>query len=202
MNDVLSTNRRQFLLGSAAVSTLALTSTSCLAESGEQNPSNRTFPYGIASGDPTQTSLVIWTQAEGQARVEWQLATDEQFKTVAKSGVASTGPSKDFTVKVDVNGLKPGVQYYYRFSSNGKLSPVGRAKTLPVGRVDSLNIAVASCSHCVWAKAPVVADRATAVTARILTMRFMVSSSGGRLTDSAAVLSITARFGSGLTVIV
>ena len=150
MNDVLSTNRRQFLLGSAAVSTLALTSTSCLAESGEQNPSNRTFPYGIASGDPTQTSLVIWTQAEGQARVEWQLATDEQFKTVAKSGVASTGPSKDFTVKVDVNGLKPGVQYYYRFSSNGKLSPVGRAKTLPVGRVDSLNIAVASCSNYVF----------------------------------------------------
>jgi hypothetical protein len=41
-----------------------------------------------------------------------------------------------------------------------------------------------------------------AVTARILAMRFMVSSSGGRLTDSAAVPSITARFGSGLTAIV
>lgn len=144
---VLPTNRRQFLVGSVALGALALTSSAVIAE---QYTNTDTFAYGVASGDPTQTSLVIWTQAQGQEKVEWQVATDQEFRQIVKQSLASTGPNRDFTVKVDVKGLRPGTQYYYRFKVNGKYSPVGKSKTLPEGKVEALNIAVASCSNYVF----------------------------------------------------
>src|SRR5690606_15645783 len=52
-----------------------------------------------------------------------------------------------FTVKVDVDGLTPGRQYYYVFHAFGATSPVGRTKTLPRESVDSLKFAVVSCSN-------------------------------------------------------
>ena len=109
------------------------------------------FLHGVASGDPLADRLIIWTRATPASpvpapiRVRWAVAEDPGFTRIAASGEAQTGPERDFTVKVDVAGLKPGRAYWYRFTA-GKTSPVGRASTLPAGRLDKLTLAFVTCS--------------------------------------------------------
>jgi alkaline phosphatase D len=111
------------------------------------------FTHGLASGDPLQDRVILWTRVlpgSGQATsltCQWQVATDKQFKRIVSEGTAAATPSTDYTVKVDATGLKPGKQYFYRFLSEGVISAVGRTKTLPKGRVKSFKIGFASCSN-------------------------------------------------------
>jgi len=110
---------------------------------------NPVFRHGVASGDPDATGVVLWTRvtAEGDVTVEWELSPDVEFASIARSGSFATGPDRDHTVKVLAAGLAPGETWFYRFRLNGVRSPVGRARTLPVGRLDRLGIALASCSN-------------------------------------------------------
>ena len=107
------------------------------------------FHHGVASGDPDATSVVLWTRVTvaGPLEVEWQLASDPRFARVVREGRVATGPERDFTVKVVAEGLEPGGRYYYRFRASGVASPIGQTRTLPVGRVERLGIALASCSN-------------------------------------------------------
>lgn len=108
------------------------------------------FFHGVASGDPDASSVVIWTRLSGyQAPVtcRWLVATDENFSHVVTTGKKRTDGALDYTVKVLVEGLEPGRQYYYKFESPEKISPTGRTRTLPVGNVESLTLAVATCSN-------------------------------------------------------
>ena len=112
------------------------------------------FLHGVASGDPLADRLVIWTRvtAEGAASipVRWELSESPDFARPVASGVAEAAAQRDFTVKVDVGGLKPGREYWYRFlagnRTGGATSPVGRARTLPVGPTADLVLAVVTCS--------------------------------------------------------
>jgi len=109
------------------------------------------FAHGVASGDPLADRLIIWTRitASGDAnpRLFWELSTDAGFGRIVRSGLASTSAARDFTLKVDVTGLQPGTLYFYRFTCGGQRSPVGRARTLPVGEVARVRLAVFSCSN-------------------------------------------------------
>ncbi|MFT6438144.1 MAG: alkaline phosphatase D, partial [Candidatus Azotimanducaceae bacterium] len=108
------------------------------------------FAHGIASGDPDESSVVIWTRLSGsQAPIScrWLVATDENFSHVITSGKQQTDEAHDYTVKVLVKGLEAGKQYYYKFESPEEISPTGRTRTLPVGQVESLTLAVATCSN-------------------------------------------------------
>jgi alkaline phosphatase D len=58
-----------------------------------------------------------------------------------------TGAFRDWTVKQTIGGLQPGRTYFYRFNADGQVSPVGRTRTLPEGRVDTFRMAVFSCSN-------------------------------------------------------
>jgi alkaline phosphatase D len=109
------------------------------------------FYHGVASGDPLDDRVIIWTRVTpvdsvSKISVTWQMAEDEAFSTVYKTDTVSTSPLRDYTVKVDVLGLKPGRHYYYRFSALGATSMVGRTKTLPL-QTDSVSLAVVSCSN-------------------------------------------------------
>lgn len=114
-----------------------------------RSPIPPVFRHGIASGDPDATSVVLWTRVTVAAptEVEWELAVDAGFARVMRNGRFVTGPERDYTVKVVAEGLEPGGRYYYRFRAAGASSPVGRTRTLPVGRLDRLGIALASCSN-------------------------------------------------------
>ncbi len=109
------------------------------------------FNHGVASGDPTQTSVIIWTrvtpEAPGPVPVKWGVSRDPAFKNVVKRGVASTGPERDYTVKVDVDGLQPGEVYYYWFTAGRTSSPGGATRTLPASGLTDYRMAVVSCSN-------------------------------------------------------
>lgn len=108
------------------------------------------FRHGVASGDPGPNSVVLWTRvttADEVCPVTWQLAADPDFAVVLQSGETVARRRDDHTVKVVPEGLEPGRSYHYRFLARGEASPTGRTKTLVVGSLDRLGIALMSCSN-------------------------------------------------------
>jgi alkaline phosphatase D len=108
------------------------------------------FYHGVASGDPLNDRVIIWTRVTTDlpsVEVKWKMATDVNMQQVVAQGTTTTDASRDYTVKVDVTGLQPGVHYYYEFEALGRLSQRGRTKTMPTGDVSSLRLALVSCSN-------------------------------------------------------
>ncbi|TOI55484.1 alkaline phosphatase D family protein [Vibrio parahaemolyticus] len=108
------------------------------------------FVHGVASGDPTQTQVIIWTRvttAASYVDVSWQVASDMEFLNVVQSGVFTTDTGRDFTVKVDVQNLNANSQYYYRFIVGEMMSEVGQTQTLPEDSVEKASMAVVSCAN-------------------------------------------------------
>ena len=111
------------------------------------------FYHGVASGDPLEDRVVIWTRVtpdslDGKAvEVDWKMATDPELKNVVRRGTSTTNGSRDYTVKVDVDGLQAGTTYYYGFTALERNSLTGRTKTTPTGDVDHLRFGVVSCSN-------------------------------------------------------
>ncbi|HCH5601586.1 TPA: alkaline phosphatase D family protein [Vibrio parahaemolyticus] len=108
------------------------------------------FVHGVASGDPTQTQVIIWTRvttAASYVDVTWQVASDVEFSNVVQSGVFTTDTGRDFTVKVDVQNLNANSQYYYRFIVGEMMSEVGQTQTLPEDGVEKASMAVVSCAN-------------------------------------------------------
>lgn len=116
------------------------------------------FTLGVASGDPKQDSVVLWTRLapypldvkampQTTVIVKWQICTDEACTIETASGNALAYPNNAHSVHIDVRNLNDDTTYYYRFVCGKHLSPVGRTKTLPkIGaQKDKLSFAVAAC---------------------------------------------------------
>ena len=114
------------------------------------------FALGVASGDPTDTSVILWTRLlptatalTGDVPVGWEVAEDEGFATVLAAGVTAATPAEAHSVHVDAAGLPAGRVLWYRFTAGGHVSPVGRTRTAPPAGVpvEGLRFAMASCQH-------------------------------------------------------
>lgn len=117
------------------------------------------FYHGVASGDPLNDRVIIWTrvtpdnmaqytQSGDSIKVIWRMATDKRMQRNLIEGETYTNASKDFTVKVDVTGLGPNRTYYYEFEALGARSLRGRTKTMPKRRSkDHVRLGVVSCSN-------------------------------------------------------
>jgi len=110
-----------------------------------------TFRHGVASGDPTDSAVILWTRVTTSAaedvEVRWEVATDPEMQDVVRSGTVGSGQSRDYTVKIDVTGLAAGSHYFYRFTCDGRNSIVGKTRTLPQGAVKQARFGVVSCSN-------------------------------------------------------
>jgi len=112
------------------------------------------FGHGLASGDPLQDRVILWTRVtppEGhtaQIQGELRVGTDAKLERDGLAAFVKVGAAadRDWTVKVDVAGLKPGTEYFYQFRFGDVASPVGRTRTLPDGKVEDVVLAVASCA--------------------------------------------------------
>lgn len=118
------------------------------------NPEWAPFYHGVASGDPLEDRVIIWTRITPDSlntdpvEVSWRVATDVDLQVVVQSGTFTTDASRDYTVKVDVTGLEAGTTYYYGFSAMGANSLTGKTKTTPTGDMtDHLKFGVVSCSN-------------------------------------------------------
>lgn len=115
------------------------------------DPALEPFYHGVASGDPLQDRVIIWTRVtSSQTTVSgnWEVATDTGMTNIVQSGTFTTDASKDYTVKIDVQGLSSNTSYYYQFEALGNTSMIGRTKTAPSGsEEDHLRFVVVSCQN-------------------------------------------------------
>jgi alkaline phosphatase D len=142
--------RRQFVGTSAALAAAAALPS--WARRGEPGGNAKLFRHGVASGDPLQERVILWTRispATLQDRIEvrWRITQDPALRRTVASGRVVTDAARDFTVKIDATGLRPGTTYYYQFSAGGAHSPVGRTKTLAAAGLDHARLAVACCAN-------------------------------------------------------
>jgi alkaline phosphatase D len=118
------------------------------------------FSVGVASGEPWPTGFVIWTRlapaplegggmTDDTIEVRWEVAEDDSFTQIVRSGVALATPQLAHSVHIEVDGLTADRWYYYRFHAADATSPVGRSRTMPAadklpGR---LKFSFVSCQH-------------------------------------------------------
>lgn len=118
------------------------------------------FPLGVASGDPRPDGVVLWTRlaprpADGggmpmaAVEVQWEIAHDRAFRQMAGRGTAIARPELGHSVHVEVPGLEPDRDYFYRFRAGDETSHVGRTHTAPAvgAAVQRLRFGVCGCNH-------------------------------------------------------
>lgn len=144
--------RRAFLKGSVAVTVGSSLWFDALLASVDDANTRAVFTHGVASGEPQHGSVLLWTRVNpidvsSDIDVAWEIAQDASFDVILQRGVANTSSDRDYTVKVLVEKLSPGTTYFYRFKCRHQLSEIGRTKTLPLGSLASVTLAIASCSN-------------------------------------------------------
>ncbi len=153
--------RRDFLRLSGGVTGLvALGSLPACGTERSLALSDNPFTLGVASGDPSPDGVVLWSRlarstleavgaADQAVAVDWEVSEDDGFTRIAQTGSASATPQLGHSVHVELGGLEPGREYFYRMMAGGQVSPVARTKTAPAlgTAVDRFRFAFASCQH-------------------------------------------------------
>jgi len=109
------------------------------------------LPEGLAVGDVTSRSALLWLRTDGSKAVQVLWGSVEAWEKmtampsvkppVSHSPVFVTGPYTDFTLSIPLEGLMPATRYRYRIlvdepdrasgSSPGSLAATGEFATLP-----------------------------------------------------------------------
>lgn len=116
------------------------------------NPSgftNKNFNEGLASFDPTSSSIIIWTRYNrANAEVIWEVSKVQDFKTIVRTGKITTETARDLTISIELTELDADQKLYYRFmnAQDEAISVIGETLTLPVNP-SSVKLAVCSCSN-------------------------------------------------------
>jgi alkaline phosphatase D len=131
-------NRREFLAAAAAMGATALFGAAQAAPSRVRwNERRDLYPEGVASGDPTFDSVLLWTRrapidGKTSTRLTLEVSEDRDFKQVIASRNIVVGDDADWTCRVLLGGLKPAREYWYRFTdTDGNGSRIGRTLTAP-----------------------------------------------------------------------
>ena len=123
--------------GAVSTGLMALLAASCTLFTTPDAAASLSF-LGVAAGDASTTEAIVWTRAvdssaPASASLTLQISTDPTFNTGVVSMNGTTDSANDYTCKIDVTGLTPNTQYYYRFvGPNNEQSITGKVKTAPL----------------------------------------------------------------------
>lgn len=150
--DKIDITRRGALLGAAGAGLAVAGCSSDPQIDAFVPPADGPFRHGVASGDPDQTSVMLWTALtdDGGGYRGVEVARDEDFTDmVFEQGeeVAYVTVQPLGTLKILATGLQAGEVYFYRFRLNDQYSPTGVTRTLPEGAIGQYRIGVFSCSN-------------------------------------------------------
>jgi alkaline phosphatase D len=130
-------DRREFISAAAALGATALWATRSPAASRLAWREDRgLYPQGVASGDPDEQSVILWTRRpfteKTRADLNVEVSLDPDFKKVVATARAPVLAESDWTCRALIGGLKPATVYWYRFTDEaGTGSRVGRTITAP-----------------------------------------------------------------------
>jgi alkaline phosphatase D len=131
-------DRRRFLASAASLGITGMWATRSAAASSRVvwREDRASFPQGVASGDPDDHSVVLWTrrpfdQGERHELIV-EVARDADFRSVVARARAPVLAAADWTCRALVGGLLPATTYWHRFTDDsGAGSRVGRTITAP-----------------------------------------------------------------------
>ncbi|MEH2023280.1 alkaline phosphatase D family protein [Nostoc sp.] len=115
-------NRRQFLLRSAItaggiISTNLVAKSPVFAEAPAIITSDKmrpAIPYGVASGDISNDSIVIWSRSDRPAKMIVEYSTSESFRNVQRVVGPNALKNSDFTARLYLKNLPPDQNLFYR----------------------------------------------------------------------------------------
>lgn len=152
--------RRQVLIGTGALTGLAIASQWSNKVIAQPRFSAYPFSLGVASGEPLPNGVVLWTRLAPDplngggmpvqnVPVQWLVSDDEDMRRIIRSGTEIATPQLGHSVHVEVEGLRPAQWYWYQFRVGSEVSPIGRTRTAPgFGyRLDRFRFAFASCQN-------------------------------------------------------
>ena len=131
-------DRRNFLASAAALGMAAIWAKRSAASPSttKWREDRAVYPQGVASGDPDEHSVILWTRRpfeEGERHdLTVEVSRDSDFRQVIAAVRAPVLAAADWTCRVLVGGLKPATVYWYRFTDDGgQGSRIGRTITAP-----------------------------------------------------------------------
>jgi alkaline phosphatase D len=114
------------------------------------------FTLGVASGNPRDDSVVLWTRLAPDplrgggmntvrdVKISLEIATDSSFRDTIQSAQAVAEARYAHSVHHVITGLQPNTHYWYRFSYRG-YSAIGR--TMTAGNRDDVKFAFVNCQN-------------------------------------------------------
>src|SRR5579885_939392 len=157
-------DRRTFLR-LAAGSAAAIAAPAVLGRAGGPRWAANPFALGVAAGDPAPDGFVLWTRLApdplaadpatpggmrgGDVTLGYEIAADPAMREIVRRGDAAAEAAFGWSAHVAVAGLAPGRPYWYRFTSGGAQSRIGRAMTAPApgAPLGRLRFAFVSCAN-------------------------------------------------------
>ncbi len=123
-----------------------------LVEVDDQGIADDPFEFGVASGDPDTTSVVLWTALgstaiAGDVQLACDVASDPAFDALVTSVLVSAAETDGRTARIVADGLDPATTYWYRFRVGPHVSATGRTHTLPGAGAERFGIALSSCQN-------------------------------------------------------
>lgn len=70
--------------------------------------------HGVASGDVTAHSAIVWARASGPAQMHVEYDTDLRFGRPKRATPVEATGETDLTAQVRLHGLKPDTRYFYQ----------------------------------------------------------------------------------------
>ena len=162
VDQLLSTRlrRRRLLLGTGAFTGLVIAGRWPHPLLAQTSFSDYPFSLGVASGDPLPDGVVLWTRLApdplngggmppADVTVTYTVATDEALQNIVQQGSAIAPAALGHSVHVELSGLEPGRDYWYRFEAGGEASPIGRTRTAPAPGtpLNQFRFAFANCQE-------------------------------------------------------
>jgi alkaline phosphatase D len=91
----------------------------------------RGFSYGVAAGDVSAKSAVLWAKAKKSGRYTLEVARNRRFTNEVHSKLVRARRSHDKTLQARMGDLKAGKRYFFRFVGRRSRSATGTFTTAP-----------------------------------------------------------------------
>jgi phosphodiesterase/alkaline phosphatase D-like protein len=93
--------------------------------------------HGQMTGEVTDTAAIVWTRAQQACFASVQYSTHPGMVGALETPTIVASATRDFTVRIALQGLTPATRYYYRLrlalqpGTAGTLGPIGQFRTAP-----------------------------------------------------------------------
>ena len=117
------------------------------------------FTLGVASGDPTDQSVILWTRLAIDSlngggmpakdiEVLWEVSSTDAFDDIVSSGLVTAEERFGHAVHIDVPLSTGESIVFYRFRIGDYVSPIGKTRlSSPSGSTTPIKVASESCQN-------------------------------------------------------